>query len=284
MDTLPWMINGEYQQFISADSRGYHYGDGLFETIRVQDQVALNLPMHIQRMHSGLRTLGIAANLELIESQVQKYMHQLQLPTVARLKIIVSRGGAARGYSCATSAPAHIAIGCSPYEDVTEELQKKGIQLRFCAMRLSLNPVLAGIKHLNRLEQVLARAEWQDDRIFEGLMFDTDDNLVEGTMSNLFLVVNDVLRTPAIDRCGVSGVMRREILDRIAPELGIDTEVGRLTRHDLRAADEVFITNSLIGSLSCRQCEDLHWAVGPMRLRIQNAIDHYRARSARHLQ
>ncbi|MFK7731647.1 MAG: aminodeoxychorismate lyase [Pseudomonadales bacterium] len=283
VDSLPWMINGDYQLSLSVTDRGFHYGDGLFETLRVNNQVVVNYAEHLLRLDSGLKTLNIPAPLHMIESHLAKYLRDNALPALSRLKIIVSRGGPAAGYVSEPSMQATIAIGAAPYKDIDDSKRQGGITLRFCTMRLSSNSVLAGIKHLNRLEQVLARSEWQDDSIFEGLMFDADDSIVEGTMSNLFLVENSVLKTPKLDNCGVRGVMRGVIIDCIAPELGLRVEELTLSRDNLRLADEVFISNSLIGAVPVRQCEEFSWSPGPVCSRIQNAIAH-REYSAVHYQ
>jgi 4-amino-4-deoxychorismate lyase len=113
-------------------------------------------------------------------------------------------------------------------------------------MRLGINETLAGLKTLNRLESVLARAEWTDTRIWEGLMRDTDDNIVCGTMSNLFMRRGSRLITPKLDRCGIAGVMRRWVLEQ-ASGLELAVTEGRLRWEDLRGADEVFMTNAVVG-------------------------------------
>ncbi len=272
MGSLPWMLNGEWQQSVSIEDRGLHYGDGLFETLRVNNQVAINRAQHMRRLQSGLKTLQIPASIELIDRHLSKYLREIDLPPLARLKIIVTRGAPASGYARSASMQATIVIGCSPYADVEESKRQAGVTLRFCSMRLSSNTRLAGVKHLNRLEQILARAEWQDEHVFEGLMFDSEECIVEGTMSNVFLVNDSVLTTPRLDSSGVSGVMRGVIIDQIAPELGLLVKQQPVLRDDLHSADEMFISNCLIGVLAVKQCEEFSWVPGPVTRDILAAI------------
>lgn len=266
------MINGDYQQALSVEDRGLHYGDGLFETLRVNNQVAINRCEHMRRLRNGLKTLRIPASMDLIEEHLAKYLCETKLPPLARLKIIVTRGEPARGYAGSESMQATVAIGAAAYTDIEESKRQAGVTLRFCTMHLSSNAKLAGIKHLNRLEQVLARSEWQDDAIFEGLMFDSEESIVEGTMSNVFLVKNTVLKTPKLDLSGVRGVMRGLIIEQIAPKLGLVVDEQAVSLDDLRLADEVFISNSLIGALSVRQCEEFAWSPGAVCREIHSAI------------
>ncbi|MGH8561871.1 MAG: aminodeoxychorismate lyase, partial [Nevskiales bacterium] len=143
-----------------------------------------------------------------------------------------------------------------------------GIQVRICETRLAQNPRLAGIKHLNRLEQVLARAEWSNAAIAEGLMLDTDNRLIEGVSSNLFLVRDSKLLTPDLSRCGIAGVMREMILEA-APAYTKAVQVQDLSMTDLLAADECFVCNSIIGIWPVTGLEGKRWDIGPMTRKLQ---------------
>ena len=139
-------------------------------------------------------------------------------------------------------------------------------------MRISKQPALAGIKHLNRLEQVLARAEWRDE-FAEGLLCDSEENVIAGTMSNLFLVAAGTLRTPDLSESGVAGVVRAEILDTAA-RLGIRAEIGRITKSDVESADELFLTNSLIGIWPIARLESKSYVVGQITQTLQKTLRH----------
>jgi 4-amino-4-deoxychorismate lyase len=152
------------------------------------------------------------------------------------------------------------------------EIKRQGVKARLCGLRLGLNPVLAGIKHLNRLEQVMARTEWDDDGIREGLLLDYEGFLVEGVMSNVFLVSSGRLRTPLLDRCGVSGVMRGLVFDA-ARELGVAAEEARISFDEACRAEELFLTNSVIGLWPVSSLEGRTLPVGPLCRRLARRID-----------
>jgi 4-amino-4-deoxychorismate lyase len=149
---------------------------------------------------------------------------------------------------------------------------RPGLALRWCETRLGRNARLAGIKHLNRLEQVLAQAEWYDESIVDGLMLDTEGELVCGTASNVFLVRCGVLVTPDLRFCGVLGVMRAEVL-RLAKELDIAVSEEPLWPHDVEAASEVFITSSVRGVRSVTELGALRWNDSPVADRLRQALD-----------
>jgi 4-amino-4-deoxychorismate lyase len=109
-----------------------------------------------------------------------------------------------------------------------------------------MNPLLAGLKHLNRLEQVMACAEWDDPGIGEGLMLSTDGRLISATAANLFMVEAGRLVTPAIRDCGVAGIMRQVVL-AAATDRGLPADVEDVHPDRLATADEVFVTNAVIG-------------------------------------
>ena len=160
----------------------------------------------------------------------------------------------------------------SPWPAHPFEFSEQGIQARFCDTRLAVQPKLAGIKHLNRLEQVLARNEWGEDDIQEGIMRDSRDNLIEGTMSNLFILNGDTLHTPDLSECGVQGIMRKQVMD-LAAELGFSVNCTDYRRDVLEQADGLFFTNSIIGIWPVRQLGDLEFDSNRQIKRIQKHLD-----------
>jgi 4-amino-4-deoxychorismate lyase len=138
-------------------------------------------------------------------------------------------------------------------------------------MRLGENAALAGMKHLNRLEQVLARSEVPADDATELLLFSSSGQLVSGTMSNVFIVQDGRLRTPRIDLCGVAGVMRRVVLHEAA-KAGIVTEECTLSATDLGATTEMFLTNARIGIWPVRAVVERPVALGDTTRRLQALI------------
>jgi 4-amino-4-deoxychorismate lyase len=148
---------------------------------------------------------------------------------------------------------------------------RDGVRVRVCDTRLSVQPQLAGIKTLNRLEQVLARNEWDDETAFEGLLLDTDERLICGTMSNVFLIDGNSLVTPAITRCGVSGVMRRHVMATVE-QAGIDCNVRDIAGAELKSCLGGFLTNSQFGVLPVMQCADRTWRQDELSHRLMRLV------------
>ncbi|WP_257388182.1 aminotransferase class IV, partial [Tahibacter caeni] len=181
----------------------------------------------------------------------------------AAVRISVTRGTGERGYAPpAAPVPCWI-VGAGAAPAVAPDWYARGIRVRCCRLRLAAQPVLAGIKHLNRLENVLARAEWNDEAVAEGLLGDRDGHVIGATAANLFAVCGGRLRTPAVDECGVAGVARAEVLARR------DVAVGRLTWEELMRADEVFLTSSLRGILPVAAIDATPFAPGPVARELQ---------------
>ena len=230
---------------IDPADRGLLLGDGLFETMRVRHGEVRLLDQHLERLLDGCRRLQIVPpDLELLRREIQRASARR---TGAVLKLIVSRGVGPRGYRPSGKERVTRILSLSP-------LPRRGsaaapITLRVCRLRLGENELLAGLKTLNRLESVLARAEWRDAGIHEGLLCDTAGHPVCGTMSNLFLRRGQLLVTPLLDRCGVAGVMRRWVLGQAAG-LGFEVALRRVRLAELADADEIFMTNAVAGLMS----------------------------------
>jgi 4-amino-4-deoxychorismate lyase len=148
-------------------------------------------------------------------------------------------------------------------------LVETGIRTRICKLRLGLQPALAGLKHLNRLEQVLARAEWNDKSIHEGILLDPEDHVISAISSNLFLVSGANLMTPRMDRCGVRGVMRAKILKAFKSRC----EQRRITLDMLPEADEVFVCNSVRGIFPVTRIDHWEYPIGPVTREIQQWLE-----------
>jgi 4-amino-4-deoxychorismate lyase len=237
-------VNGVPEAQIAVSDRAVQYGDGLFETIRIVGGRPQFLARHLERLKGGCTRLGIApVPWDTLSREIRELAAR---HNGAVLKVIVSRGSGTRGYRVRAGGQATRIMSLSALPEWSADIDRCGARLRICSTRLAFQPALAGIKHLNRLEQILARSEWDDPEISEGLMLSHDNLLVEGTMSNLFLVSGDRLLTPDLSGCGVAGVMRSVILD-FAAQQGIPHDITTLTLDDAGSADEVFVCNSLIG-------------------------------------
>ncbi len=237
-------IDGRPGDTVNYRDRGLNYGDGVFETMRVRHSVIRLLDFHLERLADACRRLLIAApNGSRLRGELGRIAAQRP---EAVLKLVITRGVGARGYRPSGHERCTRVISVHPLSRKAAQAVSDPVRVRMCAMRLGVNRTLAGLKTLNRLESVLARAEWTDPRIREGLMRDTDDNIVCGTMTNFFLRRGSSLLTPKLDRCGVAGVMRRWVLEQ-ASALQLRPREGRLRWEDLAGADEAFMTNAVLG-------------------------------------
>ena len=265
--TLTW-VDGQPADGVPVHDRGLAYGDGLFETMKVVGGRPALLDHHLDRLGRGCQRLAIAGDLAALRSQMLAFSATLGTGVA---KLILTRGDGKRGYAPPAACRPRIVITGSPLPDFPFEYADQGIHVYPCATRLAEQPALAGLKHLNRLEQVLARAEWQDPAFAEGLMRDVSGRVIEGVFSNIFIVASDVLLTPSLARCGVAGVMREILLSRAA-DAGIRTQVLDISFERLLDADEVFVCNSLYGIWPVRQLEARVWPVGPLTRKLQRLV------------
>ena len=261
-------VDGQPEGAVPLKDRGLAYGDGLFETIAVKAGQPVLLDRHLQRLDEGCRRLALAADSAVIRSEVLAYAAALGDGV---LKLILTRGDSLRGYGINPDAAVRRILQGSPPATYPQAYGTDGIRLFPCATRLSEQPLLAGLKHLNRLEQVIARAEWQDAAHAEGLMLDMSGRVIEGVFSNLFLVSNGLLLTADLNRCGVAGVMRAEILAQ-AQSLGVPVAVADISLEQLQQADEVFVCNSVYGIWPVRGCAAMSWPVGPLTRKLQAIV------------
>jgi len=238
------LINGDSGSTISALDRGLQYGDGVFETIAVVDARPCLWDRHYRRLQAGGSRLGIS--IPDHETLFKEVTREIGLNDKGVIKIVITRGQGTRGYRPDPESHSTRLIMFSPWPDYPEAIGRTGVVVRICKTVLGCNCTLAGIKHLNRLEQVMARSEWDDQEISEGLMLDVDGHVIEGTMSNIFMLKSGKISTPDLTKCGVEGVMRGLVLD-VAAELGRAVDIRPIALPELMEADSLFLTNSLIG-------------------------------------
>ena len=239
-------IDGQPSQHVPADDRGLLYGDGLWETILLRRGRAVLLDAHLERMGAGLKRLQMA---EPDWPSVVALIEQLSQESTEKsvLKLIVTRGSGGRGYAAAQANQTRWIVQQFPFPEAYAVHQQRGICLGLIQhMRLAHQPALAGMKHLNRLEQVMAyqgfEPHWQ-----EALMMDQNDFLVEGCMSNVFVKQqNGGWLTPDLSCAGVEGVVRNYLLQNMA-ELGNHCSVSsRISLHDVEKAQAMFVCNSIM--------------------------------------
>lgn len=265
-----FLVNGKQKHCIDIADRGFQYGDGLFETIAIYRGIPVFLAQHLARLEQGCERLLIPfPGRQLLTDEIYRL---IDTTFHAVLKLTLTRGCGGRGYRPPENATTSRVLSLHPYPDYPDFLAQQGINARFCTFRLGVNPRLAGLKHLNRLEQVLARAEWQDHNIREGIMMDIHGHIIEGTMSNLFCVKNGTVFTPILDVNGVEGVIRSVILNSIG-HIGLKCELTRLNKADILGADELFVTNSIIGVWPIRQIGKYSFEVGPITRRVESLVE-----------
>jgi 4-amino-4-deoxychorismate lyase len=263
-------VNGLESVQVSALERGLHYGDGLFETIACVAGRARYLSLHLARLERGCARLGIpVGHAEALRPEIEALAARVPRAIV---KVLLTRGPALeRGYRVTGAEQATRVTLRYRWAEEDPAAARAGVRVRIGALRLAENPHLAGLKHLNRLEQVLARQEWTDPGIAEALMFSVSGNLISAVMSNVFLVQAGRLRTPKVDRCGVAGVMR-EVVMREARRLDLALEETLLTADDLKEATEVFLTSSLTGIRPVSGLEHRAFTPGPVTRALQQRI------------
>ncbi|WP_409526444.1 aminodeoxychorismate lyase [Nitrincola sp. MINF-07-Sa-05] len=268
-DLTTW-LNGVPNESITISDRGLSYGHGVFETILLKEGGLTLWPLHLQRLMLGCVRLGIPT--EGLESALESDLLSLPSDHSGIVKLIITCGPGGRGYATPDNPQVSRIIQLSPLPDYAEHPAQNGIAVCHCSTRLAIQPLLAGIKHLNRLEQVLARAEWQGSIYREGIVCSMEGELIEATMSNLFFVRNGELCTPDLSRCGVAGVMRARIL-QIAQQNRMTVNVGRYWPRVLDDAEEVFICNSLIGIWPVTSVEGREYPLGTVTRRLQNELE-----------
>lgn len=247
---------------ISPFDRGFAYGDGLFETMRAHRGEVPWWDRHWARLSRGASALGIALP---DEARVRRELVALLDGGDGVAKLVVSRGEGRRGYA-PSDGPA-----CWVLSRHETPSPPAALALRWCETRLSIQPRLAGLKHCNRLEQVLARAEWTGaTREDEGLMLDTEGTVVSAIAGNLFILDGARWTTPALDRCGVRGVCR----DWAIAALGATQ--ARVAPDDVLRADALFVCNAVRGILEIARLGDRTWPPHPRiaGLRERLAADH----------
>ena len=238
------LINGKFVNELAVHDRGLHYGDGLFETITVENKQLLCWDEHLKRLERGCIKLNIAApDKNLLKNEVSAL---IKTESQGVIKIIISRGQGGRGYKILENIEPTRIISLYPWPNYYDGNSNSGVKTRICNYRYAKNPFLAGIKHLNRLEQILARSEWNDNSIAEGIVMDSENYIIEGTMSNIFCVIGKTLYTPDLSACGIEGIVRGKIIE-LASNLKFNVEIKKISLEFLMNAEEIFMCNSIIG-------------------------------------
>jgi len=248
MDSIA-IINGKEQSNISIFNRNFQYGDGLFETCVVNNNQILFWEKHLSRLDIGCRKLKIKNIEEEIWLKDIKKALSLTSKKKCVLKLILSRGNSQRGYSYSDDIlPVRVVV----VSEVKNVQAKESFSLEYASSGYHSNPNLAGIKHCNRIEQILARSSLKRD---EAIMLDENQNIISVTQGNIYFIFGQSLVTPKLDRCGVIG-SRRSLILELAESIELNVEQGNVSMNDAKKADEAFISNSIMGIQSVNSIEE----------------------------
>lgn len=263
-------FNGEPVSSGIALTRGLQYGDGVFRTLLMRNGFPADWPRQYAKLQQDAARLDLQApDADLLKTELDAGAGSQPL---AVAKIILSRRSTGRGYAPGGSQTDRWIIHASLPEQ-SEAYWQQGIRLFRSPVVLSAQPLLAGIKHLNRLEQVLASRDWPAG-VQEAVMCDVQSAPVCGTRSNLFWVRRGQLITPPLRDCGVSGMMRQKIQEQ-AMALDIPCGEDHCRWQELLEADEIFVSNSLIGIWPVCELESFSSAApGPLTRRLMVALQH----------
>tara|TARA_B100001027_G_scaffold55222_1_gene37076 strand:- start:4667 stop:5536 length:870 start_codon:yes stop_codon:yes gene_type:complete len=286
MNDFVSLINGKFSDKISVLDRGLSYGDGFFETMRWVSEKQKNVKFvgveywnrHITRI---IKTSD-ALNLRIPPVQVfLEYKNKLIKKALSKgfkngvIKIIITRGIGKRGYKYEKNIkPTIIFLAFSsqkPYH------KKNYFSARFCQTNITTNKLLSGWKHLNRLDSVLARSEWDNPEIYEGILIDKRKNIMEGTMSNVFFVKNDILYTPKIYDCGINGIMREVIIEK-AKNFYNSIKIVNIKKSEVKNFSEMFISNSLINLVFINQLENIKFKISKKTKKLYSYLNNFKNR------
>jgi 4-amino-4-deoxychorismate lyase len=260
-------VDGVEGAEVPADDRGLQYGDGLFETILVRNRVARFLDAHLARLQRGLARLAIP-DVDGLLTDIMRAIDRA--PPLAILKLIVTRGSATRRGYAPSGARARRIV--SLWATAPLPSPDQGVALGVAQLRLPEPSPFAGLKHLNRLENVMAAAETAAAAVFDSLLLSSAGHVVSGTACNVFLVRSGALLTPPVDRVGVAGVMRAIVL-REAPRLGIEVREQCFTMDEVMAADGMFVTNARIGVVPVQRVREHVFGMSDITTRLRAAIE-----------
>lgn len=265
------LINGEPCDTISVNERGFLYGDGVFRTLRLSGGRALHWSRHYAKLVADCSALELACPPEHeLQAELSRLAENVQEGVV---KITVTRGIGPRGYTPPRVSSGTHLLSLNEAPRFPEHFATRGVALHLCHLRLGHQPRLAGIKHLNRLENVLAAMEWDDPLIAEGLLLDESGYVIEAVRSNVFMVKDGRLSTPDLSRCGVAGVQRERVLD-CAKQHGMDYRIRDILLDELLLADEIFLVNSVYGLWPVKELPGYHCIHHPVAHLIRDWLNH----------
>jgi len=273
--TISW-INGKPADSVSSDlllskDRGLQYGDGLFETILVIEKKMVLQQQHLSRLEKDSKRLKINLDTAQLKKELEHFLKAISFSSGV-IKILVTRSSFDRGYFVHKTANSNRILIFFPRISYPSS-RLDGINISLSKSKLAHNQSLAGIKHLNRLEQVMAAFSWKKEVYQECIIQDQSQYVIEGLFSNLFMVKNGELFTPLLNRCGVQGVMRNYLLEKVCPSLDMRVTEKNILLEEVMHADEIFLCNSVYGVWPVNSIEVKFFGKGAVTKKILHAID-----------
>ena len=274
------LVNNEFTHNISILDRGFAYGDGFFETMLWKHLGGVARPnlkvefweKHYDRIKKGCDLMKIKLpNLIDLLKQREKILQRSFFNASLQegiLKLIITRGVGGRGYKFDNNMKPTIAFLSFPKPKFNPLVYENGVKVRFCKNKLYSHNRLFGLKHMNRLDSVLARSEWEDE-FFEGIILDEDTNLVEGTMTNIFFVKGDILITPPIEKTGINGILRQVVIEK-AKNFFKRIEISKVNKKILGSFDQMFLTNSVMKIVPVKKLGRKKFSVGENLKKLVN--------------
>jgi len=263
-----FLINGKFKP-ISPFDRAFQYGDGIFRTFVVENKKPLHWKYHYKKIVEDCLAIKIKPPKEKdLLSDIQ-YLFKTNKKAVG--KFIISRGMSERGYSFRKDITHHRFLIKTQMPNYPKEYFNSGVDLYVCKQKL--NPsILSGVKHLNRLENIMARQEWADQHYVDGILLDQAGHVIECISSNIFMRFGQIIYTPKISDTGIKGVTRGLII-KIAKPLGFKIKEITFNLNKLLKADEVFITNSLFGVLQVKKIKNKTWQQQKLATDLRKSIE-----------
>lgn len=263
-------VNGVQADTVSVSDRGFSYGDGIFTTIKVVDGHCQLLTQHLIRLQQGITALAISQiDFKALLDDIKGKALTLHSGVI---KIVITRGIGQRGYSSVGCDSPTTVVSTNPLPSHYELWQQQGIDIGVSTVALGINPLTAGLKHLNRLEQVLVKQQVDEYGWADALVLDCQACIIETSMANIFWRTGDVLYTPSLDFSGVKGLVRQEIM-ALAQQWSLPMVEDRFKLSSIFDSDEIFITNCLMGVVPITGIESKSYAIGDLTRRLQKSIN-----------
>ena len=253
-----FLINGNSSEIINPFDRGLSYGDGIFRTFLVKNGCPINWGMHYKKLKVDAEIFKI--NVPTQRKLLLDIKKLFNTDKAYICKIIITRGTSNQGYQYKQNIKSTRIVLKINYKKINKVFYLNGVRLQVCNTRVSHNEIYAGAKHLNRMDNILAKAELSNS-VFDGVMLDKDDLINECVSSNIFARYGKSIISPIQNNAGVSGVCQQIVIKNTSP-LGFKFKYQNINLEKLKKADEVIITNSVFGALYVNQIEEKKWKEG----------------------